>query len=136
MPSESGRMHILQMIEDGQISAAKGLRLLEALSAPDIEARPPTPDQAPNPSLDHWRRWWMMPLWVGIGVLLVGSLLMFGAYQSGGFGFGFACATLPFIAGVLIMALAASSRSARWLHVRVRTNPRTNDWPRDRKSVV
>ena len=130
MSSETERMHILQMIEDGKISAAEGLRLLDALGAAESAALPPDAAQAaPDPGLDHWRRWWMMPLWVGIGVLLVGSLLMFDAYQSGGVGFGFACATLPFIAGVLIMALAASSRSARWLHVRVRANQDSDDWP-------
>jgi hypothetical protein len=73
----------------------------------------------------------MVPMWAGIGVLLVGAVLMFAAYQAGGLGFWFACAALPFAAGVLIMALAAASRSARWLHVRVRTNQRTNDWPRN-----
>jgi hypothetical protein len=68
---------------------------------------------------------------VGIGVLLLGALLMYAAFQAGGLGFWFACASLPFAVGVLIMAVAAGSRSARWLHVRVRTNPATNEWPRN-----
>src|SRR5258708_6546342 len=53
---------------------------------------------------------------------------MVAAFQSSGFGFWLACASLPFAAGVLIMALAAGSRSAHWLHVRVRTNA-ADDWP-------
>ncbi len=70
-------------------------------------------------------------MWAGISVLLVGATLMFAAYQAAGFDFWFFCAALPFAAGVVIMALAAGSRSARWLHVRVRTNQPANDWPRN-----
>ncbi len=135
MASETERMHILQMIEDGQITAADGLRLLDALGAGAGEAptelRPAPGQSAPEADLEHWRRWWMVPMGVGIGVLLVGALLMLVAYQAGGLGFWFACASLPFAAGVLIMALAAGSRSARWLHVRVRTDPAAHDWPRN-----
>jgi hypothetical protein len=135
MASETERMHILQMIEDSQISAAEGLRLLDALGAAAAET-PAEPlsapaQSAPEADLEYWRRWWMLPMGVGIGVLLVGALLMYAAFQAGGLGFWFACASLPFAAGVLIMALAAGSRSARWLHVRVRTNPAANDWPRN-----
>ena len=128
MPDTAARMRVLQMIEDGQVSAADGLKLLDGLSA---DATAPVADEtapAANPDLDYWRRWWIVPMWVGIGVLLVGAVLMFAAYQAGGLGFWFVCAALPFAAGVVIMALAAGSRS---LHVRVRTNPRTNDWPRN-----
>jgi hypothetical protein len=144
MASPSERMRILQMIEDGQVSAADGLKLLDALGAdaaaasvdettpPADSAAPARPGQpAANPDLDYWRRWWIVPMWAGIGVLLVGALLMFAAYQAGGFGFWFVCAALPFAAGVLIMALAAGSRSARWLHVRVRANQSAHDWPRN-----
>ena len=70
-------------------------------------------------------------MWAGIGVLLAGAVLMFAAYQAGGFGFWFACAALLFAAGMLVMSLAAGSRSARWLHVRVRANQPANDWPRN-----
>jgi len=130
MPSETERMHILQMIEDGRISAAEGLRLLDALSASDEAAPlPVVTEPAPEADLEHWRRWWMVPMLVGVVVLLVGALLMVAAFQSSGLGFWFACASLPVALGVLIMVLAAGSRSARWLHVRVRTNPAANDWP-------
>ena len=136
MPDSAARMRILQMIEDGQVSAADGLKLLDALGADDAAATPSVDDAATapgqpaaGPDLDYWRRWWLVPMWAGIGVLLVGAVLMFAAYQAGGFGFWFGCAALPFAVGVLIMALAAGSRSARWLHVRVRTNQKANDWP-------
>src|SRR2546423_1344009 len=100
MPNETEQMHILQMIDDSQISATEGLRLLDTLG-PDGTAEPlsASVQSAPEADLEHWRRWWMLPLGVGIGVLLLGGLLMFLAYQSGGLGFWFACASLPFAAG-------------------------------------
>ena len=136
MPGEAERMQILQMIEDGKVTAAEGLRLLDALGggtdAGAAEAAPPeaapAETAAPDVDLDHWRRWWIGPMWIGIGILLVGTLLMYGAYQAGGFGFWFACATLPFWVGVLVMALAGFSQSARWLHIRVKTGQA--EWPR------
>ena len=126
MSSDNERMQILQMIEDAQITAAEGLRRLDALAtaAPAAPSAEPEPAQAekmpPDPGLEHWRRWWIIPLWIGTAILLFGALLMFAAYQAGGFGFWFILATLPFILGVIVMALAASSRSARWLHIRIR----------------
>jgi hypothetical protein len=138
MPGEAERMQILQMIEDGKVSAAEGLRLLDALGGGAEAADTPTPEAAtasaaetagPDVDLDRWRRWWIIPMWIGIGILLVGALLMYGAYQAGGFGFWFGCATLPFIVGVIVMALAGFSQSARWLHIRVKTGQ--TEWPRN-----
>jgi hypothetical protein len=133
MPVETERMQILQMIEDGRVSAAEGLRLLDALggSAGAGSAAPEAPAQEAPPAVDleRWRRWWMAPMWAGTGILLLGTLLMYGAYQAGGFGFWFACATLPFTLGVLVMALAGFSQTARWLHIRVNTGQ--DEWPRN-----
>jgi len=137
MPGEAERMQILQMIEDGRVSAAEGLRLLDALGRVDEapaaplepEAAGPTDRPAPDEDLNRWRRWWLIPMWVGTGIVLFGALLMFGAYQAGGLGFWFACATLPFAVGVLVMALASFSQTARWLHIRVKTGQQ--EWPRN-----
>jgi len=141
MTTETERMRILQMIEDGQISAAEGLRLLDALGAPPAGEAPPAGAGAsaagaasaaaapPDLNLDRWRRWWIVPMWVGTGVVFVSALLMYAAYQGSGFGFWFACATLPFLAGVAVMALAGFSQSAKWVHVRVKRN--RGDGPRN-----
>jgi hypothetical protein len=137
MSDAAERMQILQMIEDGQVSAADGLRLLDALSAGDAgEAQPASPEAnssaeraTPDVDLDRWRRWWVVPMWIGTGIVLFGSVLMYGAYRAGGFGFWFGCATLPFAAGVLVMALAGFSQTARWLHIRVKTGQ--EEWPRN-----
>jgi hypothetical protein len=136
MPGEAERMQILQMIEDGRVTAAEGLRLLDALGGPagaeagaDPAPEPAAAETVPEVDLEKWRRWWVVPMWVGTGILLVGTLLMYGAYRAGGFGFWFGCATLPFLVGVLVMALAGFSQTARWLHIRVKTGQ--EEWPRN-----
>lgn len=142
MSNETERMHILQMIEDGNITAAEGMRLLNALSGkttdategpppPPADAPPPAPSAPPpvNPQIKSWGRWWMWPMAVGIGITFFGALLMYWAYSAtGGLSVWFFCASPPFAFGVLLMALAAASRTAKWLHVRVNTGE--DEWPR------
>ena len=168
MMTEMERSKILEMIEDGSITAEEGLRLLEAIDSsaselvPDLEVDaqltqvelepawtepPPIPDPdiaaeeadhyedveilddkstSSPPDLEdmkRWKRWWFIPLWVGIGITVIGGLLMFWAYNAGGFGFWFACAWFPFLLGVGVLALAWGSRTAPWLHVRVQQAP-------------
>jgi hypothetical protein len=81
-----------------------------------------------QPEIEKWKRWWIIPLWIGVGITIIGSLLMFWAYQSTGFSFWFGCAWLPFLLGVAVIAMAWGSRSARWLHLRVQQEP--GEWPR------
>lgn len=133
MSNETERMHILQMIEDGNITAAEGMRLLNALTgkkAESEESAPPPPPETPrpaptvpsppNPQMSNWGRWWMWPMAVGIGITFFGALLMYWAYSAaGGLSVWFLCASPPFAFGVLLMALAAASRTAKWLHVRI-----------------
>jgi hypothetical protein len=159
MSASDERMTILQMIEDGKITAAEGLRLLNVLGGTKATAargetgegtatpvgadspadggvprrEPASPTGAPPASDSHipdmggWRNWWMFPLGVGIAIVVFGGLLMYWAYTAGGFSVWFACGTLPFILGVAVMALAAASRTSRWIHVRVNTGQA--EWP-------
>ncbi|HLE26537.1 MAG TPA: hypothetical protein VI793_00365 [Anaerolineales bacterium] len=144
MSDSEERLRVLQMIEDGKITAAEGLRLLNALSgspasgggaetAGASEAPGGTTDMAgspPIPDMGRWRNWWMIPLGAGISIIVLSSLLMYWAYTAGGFSFWFACATLPFIFGVIAAALASASRSARWIHIRVNTGEAAREGPR------
>src|SRR3989304_3403363 len=77
-----------------------------------------------NTRIAGWRRWWLIPLWVGVGITIIGGLLMFWAFQSGGISFWFACAWLPFLLGLAGIVLAYGSRTARWLHLRLPGGPR------------
>ena len=73
--------------------------------------------------MKKWRRFWWIPFWVGVGITVISALLMYAAWDKSGFGFWFACTWFPFALGVLVMALAYASRTARWLHVRVHQSP-------------
>jgi hypothetical protein len=188
MVSESERKKILEMIEDGTITADEGLTLLKALDesqpfeispetpsvdtrfqgsleaefekvletsgyddvaptpspvkhetlhedeykaayadtetfAADVEVLPPGPTQPSADEIERWKRWWVIPLWIGAGITVVGGLLMYWALSANGFGFWFACAWFPFLFGVAVLALAWSSRTSPWLHVRIHQAP-------------
>ena len=73
--------------------------------------------------MEKWKRWWVIPMWLGIGITVIGGALMYSAFVANGIGFWFACAWFPFMLGVLVMALAWGSRTAPWLHVRVHQRP-------------
>ncbi len=75
------------------------------------------------PDVDKWRRWWIIPLWTGVGVTMIGSILMYAALQSSGMGFWFVFASLFFALGLVLIILAWQSRTARWLHLRIRQRP-------------
>jgi hypothetical protein len=153
MDTSDERMHILQMIEDGQITASEGLRLIETLpqetaaetTSPLAEAAtppetraagivPPPEDQSPGPAeksspppnLPHWQRWWLIPMWVGIGITTLGAWLMYLAFaRSHTFSAWFwLAALLVFVPGVAVMALAAASRNSKWIHIRVKGSRR------------
>jgi hypothetical protein len=173
MQPENERMHILEMIEEGRITADEGLRLLQALNSAgtgekttaaseplDSPISPPEPvtnraaETEPDASLPtqtapevlhetpqppafvlqpgtdsaasemyKWKRWWMVPLWIGVGITVFGGLFMYLAQQSSGIGFWFFCASIPFALGLVVIVLAWQSRAAPWLHVRVQQRP-------------
>ena len=85
------------------------------------------PDPGPTPpsseEIQKWKRWWIIPMWIGVGVTVIGGVLMYAAFSANGIGFWFACTWFPFMLGVLLMALAWGSRTTPWLHVRVHQRP-------------
>ena len=102
--------------------------------APEVIEEPPAsePKASPTPfefdsGIKKWRRWWWVPLTIGIGMTVISGLLMFLAYQNSGFGFWFACLWFPLLLGVIVISLAAASRTTRWLHVRIHQEP--GEWP-------
>lgn len=193
MAEKSERRFILEMIENGKITAEDGIRLLQAL--PDDEqgleteagsealsslAPPPVPDemsvskevegsvtladskldssesrlaeeetedadaagyteqnqkgeaaQTPGiplpPDIEKWRRWWMIPLWVGVGFTVLGGWLMYLDLRTSDIGFWFFCAWVPLLFGLAAMTLSWQSRTARWLHLRI--YQKSGEWP-------
>jgi hypothetical protein len=91
----------------------------DTANEPEVLETPYTPFEA-----DKWRRWWTIPLWIGVGITVVGGVLMYAAMQAAGASsLWFACAWLPFLLGTAVILIAWSSRSARWIHIRVQQSP-------------
>jgi len=151
MSEQNERLEILSMIESGVITASEGARLLKALEEDEFpesaetelgrggessaatdfaaeaeERRDSDPDRLQEvfePEVEKWRRWWMVPMWFGVGITVIGALLAFWAYQASGFSFWFGCAWVPFFIGLGVIAMAWGSRTARWLHLRIKQKP-------------
>jgi hypothetical protein len=126
---DTAYLKILQMIQDGIISAEEGAKLLDALgegSQPaDQSAGETSSDEgkaAPTPlGPPAWARWvWVYPLAAGIGLLAVAGIFTGLVTREGSHLGWLACTLPPMLLGALVMALAWWSRGARWLHVRVR----------------
>jgi hypothetical protein len=126
---DSAYLKVLQMIQDGTISAEEGAKLLDALGQGPQPADQPAGETLPHESAatiapvgpPSWARWaWVYPLAAGLGLLAIAGIFT-GLVMRDGRQLGWlACTLPPMILGALVMALAWWSRSARWLHVRVR----------------
>jgi len=98
--------------------AAAGPSGGERVDMPAGEEAEPVADPGLNERLEYWKRWWMVPLWVGMGVFLVGAALIAWGHTSQHV-FWFVCGFFPLLLGLLGMFLSWWSQTARWLHVRV-----------------
>ena len=98
-------------------------------AAPDVEVIPPPAPPAAGEAVqltdleasrfNFWQRWWLLPFGIGVVLTLLGAYWMYLGYMAAGLGWGFWLSWVPFGLGVVITAVAARSRTARWLHVRV-----------------
>jgi SHOCT-like domain len=101
----------------------------QASSSESIPPVEPVDDTASDqasaamPDFARWRRFWVIPLWIGVGITVISALLLFWAQQASGVGFWFFCAGVPFTLGIVLIVLAWQSRTARWLHLRVHQSP-------------
>jgi hypothetical protein len=142
--TDQERNQILKMIEDGKITPEEGLKLMQALDqalpedespAPQVNAskgsEPGTQSEKSGMDLDPRiarvkstaRRLWQVPLWIGVAIIVLSALGMYGIMQGPGMNFWFYCLTAPLLLGVLIIAAAAGSRKARWIFVDVQQKP-------------
>jgi hypothetical protein len=117
--TESEHTYEASSYESGFKDEPEPVIIPEVLDEEDVQQETPSID----PGMDKWRNWWWIPMWVGVGIMVVSALLMYWAWESSGVGFWFACTWFPFTLGVIMMAMAWASRSARWLHVRITQKP-------------
>ncbi|UCC65255.1 MAG: hypothetical protein JSV36_09545 [Anaerolineae bacterium] len=143
------RMQILRMIEEAQITPEEGIELLEALNASgakasgqatvqeegDVDASPPVAEPLPSGTelleegaAEHdesaefvsFGRLWLIPLGAGVvvGAVSLGIVAFIQAISPGSF--FLVCGLMPLLLGLAVILLALWSRTARWLHVRIR----------------
>ncbi len=98
-----------------------------------VESAAPEAKSSSAPSdyeagVQKWRRFWWIPLTIGVSITVASGALMFLAYQKSGLGFWFACLWFPLLLGIVVISLAVASRTARWLHVRV--HQEAGEWPK------
>lgn len=88
--------------------------------------RDPGSDEEVQRRIARWRRWWVYPFAVGVLLTILSAYWMYLGYRFAGFGWGFWLSWFPFIAGLLILVASWYTRTARWLHVRVREDSEKN----------
>jgi len=144
---DKAERRIMDMIEEGQLSAEEGLRLINAMgrkqeSIPDpagvvedIQAETTIiidedqempvagiPDEEKQ-RMNRLKRWWILPFGVGLLITTLGAIWMYMGYTEHGFGFGFWLAWLPFLLGIFIVAVSFRTNRSVWLHVRIKQKP-------------
>ena len=138
------RRKILQMVQDGKISAEQAASLMRALEADadpseaDVEVIEAGSSFGGDPSdapefeaiKARARRFAMIPLWIGVALTVLSAWAIYSVQQSSGMNFWFFFLMIPLLIGVLFIALGASGQSSRWLYVNVdRRN--AHDGPRN-----
>lgn len=122
---------ILEKIDSGEISADEGIGLISKNNTvkgsgskeAEISAKESPQDKPPfitDEELERWKSWWTIPLYVGLGIVILSTFWMNAAYQQSQYGFWFFCSWIPLLIGLLLIALTWGSRSGPWIHVRVR----------------
>lgn len=128
MSIDAERRKVLEMIENGKLSAVEGLNLMNVLMDIDDDPQPETnfPPQdtisetLQQPYTNKWNWLWQIPLWLGIILVVLGTIDLFLVIRSIGFGIWFILAWLPLLAGVFWIAFAWECRSAHWLCLQIR----------------
>lgn len=131
------RMRVLQMLQDGAITAVEAQELLDAMadketSIPETQTYTSEPDSEPlsgdiimpepPPNMARFRRFWQIPFFISLTLLLGSGVWLRSLYQrsGGAITFGFVCVWSIFIFTVLLTTLALLSRQSPWVHVRVK----------------
>ncbi|MBN2118943.1 MAG: hypothetical protein JW730_20415 [Anaerolineales bacterium] len=141
--SSEERRKVLQMVQDGKISAEEAASLMRALDADpegaEVEVLETGAGYGGEGSADpefeavkrRARRFAMIPVWIGVFLTVLSAWGMYAVQQNAGMNFWFFCLMVPFLLGVLLIALgAASGQSSKWLYVNVDRH-NAGDWPRN-----
>lgn len=142
--SSEERRKILQMVEEGKISAEQAASLMRALETDDagakievVEAESASGFAGSESSAPEFedvkaraRRFAMIPLWAGILLAVLSAWGIYGIQQNVGVNFWFYCLLAPLFLGVLLIVIGAGGPSSRWLYVNV-DRRQAHDGPRN-----
>src|SRR6478672_11164594 len=129
--SSEERRKILQMVQDGKISAEQAASLMRALDADADAAEVEILETGAGSGFERndapgfeevksrARRFAMIPLWIGVFIAVLSAWGIFAIQQSAGVNFWFFCLLVPLLFGVLLIALGAGGESSKWLYVNV-----------------
>jgi SHOCT-like protein len=142
--SAEERRKVLQMVQDGKISAEQAASLMRALDTDPDPAEAEVEvietgaaaggERSDAPEFEEVkaraRRFAMIPLWIGIAITVLSAWGIYSVQQSSGLNFWFFFLMIPLFIGVLLIALGASGQTSKWLYINVdRRN--AHDGPRN-----
>ncbi len=136
--SSEEKKKILEMVENGRITAEEGVALIKALedaaAEDEIQVFEPVAESETSGELPEFeevkaraRRYASIPLGIGIVLTVLAGYWMFALTQNGNYGFWFFCAWFPLLFGILLVTLSAGGVNSRWLYVDVQQEP--GEWP-------
>jgi len=142
--SSEERKKILQMVEEGKISAEEAAKLMSALDADKAEAEVEVFQSEPSSGFEggapvapefenvkaRARQFAMIPLWIGVAIAVLSAWGIYSVQQSAGMNFWFFCLIVPLLLGVLLIALGAGGQGSKWLYVNV-DRRQAHDGPRN-----
>jgi hypothetical protein len=144
--SSEERRKILQMVEEGKITAEQAAGLMHALDEEqpeaEVEVLQPEPGAGPAsgtsesaaPEFEEVkaraRRWAMIPLWIGVVITVFSAWGIYEIMQGFGTNYWWICLLFPLFIGILLIAIGAGGPGSRWLYVNV-DRRHASDWPRN-----
>jgi len=143
--SSEERRKILQMVEEGKISAEEAADLMRALDEDSAQEQMDVFEAeassgfegsaAPSPEFENVkeraRRFVMIPLWIGVSIAVLSAWGIFSIQQNVGVNFWFFCLMFPLMLGVLLIAIGSAGQgSSKWLYINVDRRD-ADDWPRN-----
>jgi hypothetical protein len=141
--SSEERRKILQMVEEGKISAEEAANLMRTLEADQAQAEVEVFEgetssgfgggETSAPEFEEVKaralRFAMIPLWSGVVIAVLSAWGIFAIQQNAGVNFWFFCLMFPLMLGVLLIAIGSAGQGSKWLYVNV-DRRYANEWPK------